>query len=43
MKNNSNRLAIKMIIAMVTGIAVGLIFMAVRDSIGTPALPARAR
>jgi len=35
MKNNINRLAIKMIIAMVTGIAVGLIFMAVRDSIGS--------
>ena len=34
MKNKSNRLAVKMLIAMVAGIAVGLIFMAIRESLG---------
>ena len=34
MKNNSNRLAVKMLISMVAGIAVGLIFMAIRESLG---------
>ena len=34
MKNNSNRLAVKMLIAMVAGIAVGLIFMMIRESLG---------
>ena len=34
MKNKSNRLAIKMLIAMVAGIAVGLILMAVREKLG---------
>ena len=33
MKNN-NRLAIKMLIAMVSGIAAGLVFMAIRESLG---------
>ena len=35
MKNNSNRLAIKMLIAMVLGIGVGLGFMALRESLGS--------
>lgn len=34
MKNNGNRLAIKMLIAMVSGIAAGLVFMAIRESVG---------
>ena len=34
MKNNSNRLAVKMLIAMVSGIAAGLIFMAIREMAG---------
>ena len=35
MKNKgNNRLAIKMLIAMICGIAVGLIFMAIRESVG---------
>lgn len=34
MKNNSNRLAVKMLISMVAGIAAGLIFMAVREHLG---------
>jgi len=34
MKNNSNRLAIKMLIAMVAGIAVGLGFMLLREQLG---------
>ena len=34
MNNNSNRLAVKMLISMVAGIAVGLIFMAIRESLG---------
>ncbi len=34
MKNKSNRLAIKMLIAMVAGIAFGLIMMAVREGVG---------
>ena len=35
MKNNSNRLAIKMLIAMVLGIGVGLGFMALRETLGS--------
>lgn len=35
MKNKSNsRLAVKMLVAMVAGIAVGMIFMAIRESVG---------
>ena len=34
MKNNSNRLAAKMLIAMVAGIAVGLGFMLLRETMG---------
>ena len=34
MKNNSNRLAIHMLIAMVAGIAVGLGFMLLRENLG---------
>ena len=34
MKNNSNRLAIKMLIAMVAGIVVGLVFMMIRENLG---------
>lgn len=34
MNNKSNRLAVKMMISMVAGIAVGLIFMAIRESLG---------
>ena len=34
MNNKSNRLAIKMLIAMVSGIVAGLIFMAIRESLG---------
>ena len=34
MKNKSNRLAVKMLIAMVSGIAVGLVFMMIRESLG---------
>ena len=34
MKNKSNRLAVKMLISMVAGIAVGLIFMMIRESVG---------
>ncbi|MBR6571344.1 MAG: dicarboxylate/amino acid:cation symporter [Clostridia bacterium] len=34
MKNNSNRLAIKMLISMVAGIAVGLVFMLIREKLG---------
>ena len=34
MKHNSNRLAVKMLISMVAGIAAGLIFMAIRESVG---------
>ena len=33
MKNNSNRLAVKMLISMVAGIVAGLIFMAIRESL----------
>lgn len=32
--NDNNKLAIRMLIAMIAGIAVGLIFMAVRESVG---------
>ena len=34
MNNQSNRLAIKMLISMVVGIAVGLIFMVIREKLG---------
>ena len=34
MNNKSNRLAIKMMISMVAGIAVGLIFMVIREKLG---------
>ncbi|MBQ4266215.1 MAG: dicarboxylate/amino acid:cation symporter [Clostridia bacterium] len=34
MNNKSNRLAIKMLISMVAGIAFGLVFMAIRESLG---------
>ena len=34
MKNKSNRLAVKMLIAMIAGIAAGLVFMAIRESLG---------
>ena len=34
MKNKSSRLAVKMLIAMVAGIVTGLIFMAIRESVG---------
>ena len=34
MKHNSNRLAVKMLIAMVAGILTGLIFMSVREHLG---------
>ena len=34
MKNNSNRLAVKMLIAMVAGIAMGLGFMLLRETLG---------
>ena len=34
MKNNSNRLAVKMMISMVAGIVVGLIFMMIRENLG---------
>ena len=34
MKNKSNRLAIKMLIAMIAGIVTGLIFMAIRERLG---------
>jgi len=34
MKNNSNRLAVKMLISMVAGIAAGLVFMAIREAVG---------
>lgn len=34
MKNNSNRLALKMLIAMVAGIVVGIAFMMLRESLG---------
>ena len=34
MKNNSNRLAVKMLIAMVAGIAFGLVFMLLREHLG---------
>jgi len=33
-KNNSNKLAFHMLIAMVAGIAAGLVFMSIRESIG---------
>lgn len=35
MKNQSNRLAVKMMIAMVAGIAAGLLFMLIRETIGS--------
>ena len=36
MKNKSNnRMAVKMLIAMIAGIAVGLIFMAIRENLGS--------
>ena len=35
MNNKSNRLAIKMLISMVTGIIVGLIFMLIRERLGS--------
>ncbi len=35
MKNKSNQLAVKMLISMVAGIVVGLIFMAVRENLGS--------
>lgn len=34
MKNNNNRLAIKMLIAMVAGIVAGVIFMGIREHVG---------
>ena len=34
MKHNSNRLAVKMLISMVAGIAAGLVFMAIRERVG---------
>jgi len=34
MKNNSNRLAVRMLIAMVAGIVVGLVFMMIRENLG---------
>ena len=34
MNNQSNRLAIKMLISMVTGIIVGLVFMVIREQLG---------
>ena len=34
MNNKSNRLAIKMLISMVTGIVVGLVFMVIRERLG---------
>ena len=34
MKNNSNRLAVKMLVAMVAGIVVGLGFMMLREHLG---------
>ena len=34
MKNNSNRLAVKMLIAMVAGIAFGVVFMLLREHLG---------
>ena len=34
MKNNSSRLAVKMLIAMVAGIVVGLVFMMIRENLG---------
>ena len=34
MKNNSKRLAVKMLIAMVSGIVAGLVFMAIRETAG---------
>ena len=34
MNNTSNRLAIKMLISMVTGIVVGLVFMVIRERLG---------
>ena len=34
MKNNSNRLAVKMLIAMVAGIAFGIVFMLLREHLG---------
>ena len=34
MNNKSNRLAVKMLISMVAGIAFGLVFMAIRESLG---------
>ena len=34
MKNKSNRLAVKMLISMVAGIAAGLVFMMIRESVG---------
>ena len=34
MNNKSNRLAIKMLISMVTGIIVGLVFMVIREQLG---------
>ncbi len=34
-KANNNRLAVKMMIAMIAGIAVGLIFMAIRETMGS--------
>jgi len=34
MKNNSNRLAAKMLISMVAGIVAGLVFMAIREALG---------
>ena len=33
-KGNNNRLAGKMLIAMIAGIVAGLIFMAIRESVG---------
>ena len=32
--NDNNKLAIQMLIAMVSGIVVGLLFMAIRESVG---------
>ena len=32
--NDSNKLAIQMLIAMISGILVGLVFMAIRESLG---------
>ena len=35
MKNKNNRLAVKMLIAMVAGIAAGFVFMLIREKLGS--------